>query len=211
MKKIVLGILGVVLLVIIIIFSFKKWVFVPTDVILQSVDGKVEFGFESITNEKTWSNGDFEISFHLMPEINFYEKYVKNNEFYVEDIQQEGYLFCKEGHYFYVEYLERTLTISELVGGFYANGTEYYVKLPYSSGLAWAETNFLPYDELVGIDTYTDLLEFYKRTNGNEYVIDEINNTVYLSMYSFGEMLDKGVKIVATDEGIEVTLLEEYK
>ena len=190
------------------------------DVTFESVDGEVKLVFEDATRINTWKNGDNSISFKLDSGVNFYKSYIRNKFNDVRFLDKDNnftssvtdkYIFIENGHYFSVSQTDRAVTVSELVCGFYTGETEYYVCLPYNGGLAWAEINTISFDELYGVKSIEDLISFYEKIDSVKYHVDKERSIISVSMYSFGDVIEDGVLIKVTEDGIEVELLEKYR
>lgn len=220
MKKIVILVISAIMIIMVGVILYRIYVNQKEDVILESVDGYVSFGFEKITSERRWKNGDNRISFKIDEETNFYDDYIKGMPDFVAFIDENNnivdkktskYLFCKEEHYFYVVHNKNVVTIYELTSGFYASTDDYNVYLPYYEALAYAQENVLKYDELIGVKSYEDLIKFYERIDDDSYYIDEENSIIYLSLYNGVRNIEKGAVVEIEEDGIKVTLLEKYQ
>ena len=81
MKKIGIGILIIVSIIVIGVISFEQFVTKKSDVVLKSKDEKIEFTLEKVTVEKTWAFDEFSIAFTIAEGIDFYQDYVKDNTY----------------------------------------------------------------------------------------------------------------------------------
>ena len=220
MKKKIIFATSLIFVIVLGVIGFKMLVDKKEDVVLESVDEKTEFAFKEITKERTWKNGDYRICFKLAEDIDFYNEYIKDNLDFISFIDGSGniskektdnYLFCKDEHYFYVTNDDFDVIIYELISCFYTDIDAYYVYVPFVGELVHNEVNNISYDQLIGVKSFEDLVEYYKRIPSDNYIIDEENQTIYLTLNSLDRKIEKGCVVKITDAGLDITLMEKYQ
>ena len=217
MKKEYVVAFSIILAIIIGIIFF---VYRSEDVRFESFDGEAKLVFEDATRINTWKNGDNSRSFKVDSGVNFYKSYIKNkfsDVSFVDDNNNfttevtDSYIFIEEEHYFAVSQSEKYVTVSELICGFFTGETEYYVSLPCNKGLECTGVNKIPFEELYGVKSLEDLTSFYDKIDSVKYRVDKEKSIIYVSMYTFGDIIEEGAEIKVTEEGLEVQLLEKYR
>ncbi len=220
MKKILVPVLVVFLLGFSGAFSFYLFIGAERDIVFYSKDGTAELKFESASNSDSYQVRDLTYCFDLSKKRNLYNDYIKTNPGYLYSLDEkfqitsgetDRYVLNIQNRYFYVELKEEKVWHKELIGGFYPPDTRGGVVISplYDiDGFEYESINTYKWNETVGLSSFDDLVKFYQRVEDDLYIVDAENNDIYLSLYD-GEWYSKGVKIHATDEGVEIVLQNE--
>lgn len=191
--KIKKGIVGGLLFLLIAggILSFRLLKHHVSNVEIISTDGTTKFTLENATYEEIKS-APFALNFRIGNINTFYASLVENNPYYLYTLNEDGsrcreegdfYLFCKDGHYFYLD-----------MGSVYADLVESVMEIN-----TW------------GLFSFEDLAEFYERTAPEHYRVDEAAKSIHVDMYEpDGGWRKEAVTLSAAENGVVLSVSPEY-
>jgi len=169
------------------------------DVIVPTFDGAYVLELSGISTTKpksslTYSN---RVSFT-----------VENMQSFIMDLQKQGkllrtmsegrYLLLDNQHYFYFEQNENIVTLYQMYNAFYGHQYSYAFLAPtIELGLVFDENNFLSWKELIGCESFDDVISFYEQIDSEYVKIDYIDKKIMLRPFSPAVIFESKVKFEA--------------
>ena len=174
------------------------------DVSLTSYDGEVTFLLAEAADEKPWNNqGPVKYAgFTALDRLELYQKCL-DSPYYIDTVYftdiasgkpNEGYLFCKDEHYFIITpgEDERYCLKDVLCEVFYYEGGDLECFLPILYHPADAGTLYYSdeistyhykWEQTLGLRNFEELADYYKRLDPDTYKIDEENSMIFIKNY----------------------------
>jgi hypothetical protein len=234
-KRVFFMVLAVLITVIASIIFFRLFKKNKFDVSLASYDELVTFGIEELSDTRPWGEQTPPrcIGFDIRNKVHYTEK-IWDSPFYLITVKYpdkpgkhtiEGYLFFKEGHYFYITYEEDHFYLKELITTVSCYGSEGELcylpvtfhesdgkELKYDDG---QEIHSFWWEETVGLSTLDDLKGYYSRLEpGVCEILDDriLLKTFWTNADGVAEWSDKyALVITVVESGINIKVTDEYK
>ncbi len=223
MKKITIIFIVLVASIALSSFIFYKSINRKFDLTLQSIDGKVKYTFGKICNDEPKAISDFSyecVISNLSLDKLFTDKF-EGDLVYLDDdnntstkVNKRCYI-CVDNHYFYFEICgENKLIYRELIAGFYPENSEGGVMIsPFydKEGLMWEQQNILSWNDTVGLNSFEDLVEFYKKTDSSLYEINEEKRSIIVKLFWKNELTSSDSAEISVDGEQIVVQLQQNK
>lgn len=214
MKKII-GVVTISVFVLIIgILILVETINRKYEINITSVDGKVELYFGKIGAKKEIGQTTYQVhSFNIGESLSLWEDVIKQQPGYLYSIDSENrvckeetgkYLLCQDGHYFLITLSSdnsSVVIVRELVFELsFWKPLEYFgfVLMPFTGDKHIGSDNCsFKWEDTVGLKSFDDLVEFYKRVDKKFY---QINNDKTISLYSDDSQMDTPLVIMELNE-----------
>lgn len=201
------------------ILSFRLLKHHVSNVEIISTDGTTKFTLEDATYEEIKS-APFSLNFRIGNINTFYVSLVESKPYYLYTLNEDGsrcreegdfYLFCKDGHYFYLDMGNVYADLVEAVMEINTRGKGYVMISPFSEpSLRAAKDVFFSWEDTWGLFSFEDLVEFYERTAPEHYRVDEAAKSIHVDMYEpDGGWLKEAVTLSAAENGVVLSVRSE--
>ncbi len=207
------------------------------DVSLTSYDGEVIFLLAEAADEKPWNNqGPVKYAgFTALDRLELYQKCL-DSPYYIDTVYftdiasgkpDEGYLFCKDEHYFIITpgederyYLKDVVCEAYY---FHYGGMGCFLPVLYHpadrnelSCTNEIDSFCLKWDQTLGLKNYDELISFYARLDPETYMIDAESRRIFIK--NFDKFMNEPIVwseqyamvIDNDDEGIKISFLEDF-
>ncbi len=235
-KRILLFVLGILVLLcagVLIFHLLKKEKY---DVSHTSLDEQVTLTLNDLADSEPWRNqGQVHYTAFTVEDIKDLSEKVKKSPYYIYTVDykdkpesniEEGYLFCKDGHYFYMTVEKDYVYLRDLVTeiSFFEGGGPYcYLpvlycpadgkQLDFNENVAsWS----FEWDETVGLTSFDDLVMYYSKMDKDKYQVFEEANRIELKHFEFYSFMNStewsgytSVIVTASDKGIVISIKPE--
>ncbi len=234
-KRILLFVLGILVLLcagVLIFHLLKKEKY---DVSHTTLDEQVTLTLNDLADSEPWRNqGQVHYTAFTVEDIKDLSEKVKKSPYYIYTVDykdkpesniEEGYLFCKDGHYFYMTVEKDYVYLRDLVSSaYYYEYTHDSFFLPviyhpadsnYFYFSDETQSYYFMWSETVGLKSFDDLKEYYSRIDSG--TCDILSDKILIKefhkfMHDPPEWTPEyALVITATETGFTIIVTDEHK